>query len=502
MSVHVGVETESGQSPIRAIGPEASSSAKVGTDWRQGYRRHIAVTDSITVVLVIALAQIVSMWPHPLEWLTPMKVVASVALGGLWMVALARGRSRHQATLGEGSDEYERVLLATGQVFGLGALAAIVLGVGIARSYLMIALPVGLGALLLGRYLWRRDILRKRASGKCRNSVLLIGGHASVVATTRSFVRDASAGYDVVGACIPRRATAVDDHIMVDGARIPVFGNEFEVVEAMRSSNADTVIVTGTEDLGQVGLRTLMWDLEAEGVDLVVSPVVADVSKARLMFRPVAGLPLIHVARPRYEGANRKLPAVFDAMFSALMILLVSPVMVAAAIAVKATSKGSVFYKAERIGLNGKPFPMYKFRTMVQGADQQVTDLMGDNEGAGGVLFKMREDPRITRVGKVLRRLSIDELPQFFNVLRGEMSVVGPRPPLRREVEMYDDEVSRRLFVKPGITGLWQVSGRSDLSWEDSVRLDSSYVENWSVAQDLSIIARTVSAVVKSDGAY
>ncbi|MDV8006340.1 sugar transferase [Rhodococcus sp. IEGM 1318] len=502
MSVHVGVETKSELSPVRAFGPVSSSPAKVGEDWRQEYRRRIAVTDSVTVVLVIVLAQVVSMWPHPIEWLTPMKVGASVTLGGLWMIALARGRSRHQSMLGEGSDEYERVLLATGQVFGLGALAAIVLGVGIARSYLMIALPVGLGALLLGRYLWRRDILRKRSSGKCRNSVLLVGGHASVVATTRSFVRNASAGYDVVGACIPRRATAVDDHIMVDGTRIPVFGNEFEVVDAMRSSIADTVVVTGTEDLGQVGLRTLMWDLEAEGVDLVVSPVVADVSKARLMFRPVAGLPLIHVARPRYEGANHRLSAVFNAMFSVLIILLVSPVMAAAAIAVKATSKGSIFYKAERIGLNGKPFPMYKFRTMVQGADQQVTDLLGDNEGAGGVLFKMRADPRITPVGRILRRLSIDELPQFFNVLRGEMSVVGPRPPLRREVEMYDDEVARRLYVKPGITGLWQISGRSDLSWEDSVRLDSSYVENWSVAQDLSIIVRTVSAVVKSDGAY
>ena len=442
------------------------------------------------------------MWPNPIEWLTPLKVVASIALGVLWMTVLARGRSRHQAMLGDGRDEYERVVLATGQVFGLGALAGILLGIEIARSYLMIALPLGLVALILGRYLWRRRIQAKRSAGLCRNSVLLVGGHASVVATTRSFVRESGAGYDVVGVCIPRRSTALDDHIVVDGARVPVLGNEFEVIEAMRASNADTVIVTGTEDLGQVGIRKLMWDLEAEGIDLVVSPVIADVSMTRLMIRPVAGIPLMHVARPRYEGANGWASGAFDKAFSAAMLLLVAPVMVAAALAVKTTSKGTVFYKAERIGLNGKPFPMYKFRTMVAGADQQVVDLMGDNEGAGGVLFKMREDPRITPIGRILRRLSIDELPQFFNVIRGEMSVVGPRPPLRREVEMYDDEVSRRLFVKPGITGLWQVSGRSDLSWEESVRLDSSYVENWSVAQDLSIIARTVSAVVRSDGAY
>ncbi|MFE4502750.1 sugar transferase [Rhodococcus sp. NPDC056743] len=476
--------------------------AELRMDWRCAYRRRIAITDTVIVTFVIALAQVGSMWPNPIEWLTPLKVVASIALGVLWMTVLARGRSRHQAMLGDGRDEYERVVLATGQVFGLGALAGILLGIDIARSYLMIALPLGLVGLILGRYLWRRRIQAKRSAGLCRNSVLLVGGHASVVATTRSFVRESGAGYDVVGVCIPRRSTALDDHIVVDGARVPVLGNEFEVIEAMRASNADTVIVTGTEDLGQVGIRKLMWDLEAEGIDLVVSPVIADVSMTRLMIRPVAGIPLMHVARPRYEGANGWASGAFDKAFSAAMLLLVAPVMVAAALAVKATSKGTVFYKAERIGLNGKPFPMYKFRTMVEGADQQVVDLMGDNEGAGGVLFKMREDPRITPIGRILRRLSIDELPQFFNVIRGEMSVVGPRPPLRREVEMYDDEVSRRLFVKPGITGLWQVSGRSDLSWEESVRLDSSYVENWSVAQDLSIIARTVSAVVRSDGAY
>ena len=270
----------------------SQDSAHVGTDWRRAYRKRIAVSDSITVLFVIALAQIGSMWPHPIEWLTPLKVIASAALGGLWMIALARGRSRHQAMLGEGSDEYEKVLLATGQVFGVGALAGIILGVGIARSYLMIALPVGLAALLLGRYLWRRDIRKKRAIGDCRNSVLLVGGHASVVATTRAFVRESSAGYDVVGACIPRRATALDDHIVVDGAAVTVMGNEFEVVEAMRASGADTVIVTGTEDLGQVGIRKLMWDLEAEGVDMVVSPVVADVSKARLNVSPCGGTPV------------------------------------------------------------------------------------------------------------------------------------------------------------------------------------------------------------------
>jgi lipopolysaccharide/colanic/teichoic acid biosynthesis glycosyltransferase len=176
--------------------------------------------------------------------------------------------------------------------------------------------------------------------------------------------------------------------------------------------------------------------------------------------------------------------------------------MIAAAIAIKLTSKGPVFYKSERIGLDGEPFQMIKFRTMVDGADKQVTNLLDTNESVGGVLFKMKEDPRITHVGRLLRKYSIDELPQFFNVLRRDMSVVGPRPPLRREVDTYNDQVRRRLLVLPGITGLWQVSGRSDLSWEDSVRLDLSYVENWSITNDVLIAVKTVRTIATGSGAY
>ena len=217
--------------------------------------------------------------------------------------------------------------------------------------------------------------------------------------------------------------------------------------------------------------------------------------------RPVAGLPLIHVERPRYHGAQKFAKTSFDLLFATTVLLLISPVLLAAALAVKLTSAGPIIYKAERMGLDGEPFPMLKFRSMVQDADRQISALMKDNQGSGA-LFKIRDDPRVTPVGRFLRRYSIDELPQFFNVLRREMSVVGPRPPLRREVETYDGTVSRRLLVKPGITGLWQVSGRSDLSWEDTVRLDLSYVDNWSMMGDILIIAKTLKAVVGSDGAY
>ena len=289
--------------------------------------------------------------------------------------------------------------------------------------------------------------------------------------------------------------------ITVGDRSIPVLGNEHDVAQALDVVGADTVAVTATEHLGLDGMRKLAWDLESQHVDLVVSPGILDVAGPRLSMRPVAGLPLIHVERPRYHGAQKFAKTSFDLLFATTVLLLISPVLLAAALAVKLTSAGPIIYKAERMGLDGEPFPMLKFRSMVQDADRQISALMKDNQGSGA-LFKIRDDPRVTPVGRFLRRYSIDELPQFFNVLRREMSVVGPRPPLRREVETYDGTVSRRLLVKPGITGLWQVSGRSDLSWEDTVRLDLSYVDNWSMMGDILIIAKTLKAVVGSDGAY
>jgi exopolysaccharide biosynthesis polyprenyl glycosylphosphotransferase len=262
------------------------------------------------------------------------------------------------------------------------------------------------------------------------------------------------------------------------------------------------VALTGTERFGAQGIKQLMWRLENMDVDLVVAPGVIDVAEGRLALRPVAGFPLLHVEKPQYEGAKSFQKRAFDFCFALAALIGTSPILLASAVAIKLTSKGPVFYPSERIGLDGKPFTMMKFRTMVDGADSQVQALMSMNESPGGMLFKIRQDPRVTPVGKVLRRYSIDELPQFINVLKQDMSVVGPRPPLRREVVQYNGDVKRRLLVKPGVTGLWQVNGRSDLAWDESVRLDLSYVDNWSMASDFLLIAKTLKAVVASDGAY
>ncbi|GAB91348.1 sugar transferase, partial [Gordonia rhizosphera] len=291
------------------------------------------------------------------------------------------------------------------------------------------------------------------------------------------------------------------DFVTFPGGSVPVLGTFDDVIQAVQKSDATTVAVTSAEALGHAAMQNLSWDLEGMDVDMLIAPGVNDVAGPRMMVRPVAGLPLLHIDKPRYEGANQFLKAAVDRMGAAVALLVLLPVFVVVATAIKVDSPGPVFYRATRVGLNNSGFRMWKFRSMAQGADSLRTSLQHRNEGAG-ILFKIRDDPRVTRVGAFIRRYSIDELPQLFNVLTGEMSLVGPRPPLPEEVGQYDGRVARRMLVKPGMTGLWQVSGRSDLSWEESVRLDLSYVENWSIMQDLVILWRTVKAVVAKEGAY
>jgi exopolysaccharide biosynthesis polyprenyl glycosylphosphotransferase len=394
------------------------------------------------------------------------------------------------------------VWMATLAVFGGVAIISMLFKLEIARGYLMIALPTGVLALILLRRTARRTIVRARQKhGKCITRVLVVGSAPAVCDLTKSLAREATSEYEVVGACIPGpiRRTQID----VPGVgSIPTFGDESNVVGAVTATNSHAVAVTATERLDGRGIRDLSWELEKLDIDLLVSPGVVDVAGPRLQMRPVAGLPLIHVEKPQYNGAKRFQKRLFDVVFSSMVLLCGLPVLIAVAIAVKVTSNGPVFYRSERIGLDGLPFEMIKFRTMVDGADAMIDKLMAENESEGGVLFKIHCDPRVTPIGRFLRKYSIDELPQFINVLNRDMSVVGPRPPLAGEVKTYDDYAKRRLLVRPGITGLWQVSGRSNLSWEDSVRLDLFYVENWSMIADLQIAVKTLRAMIAHSGAY
>jgi exopolysaccharide biosynthesis polyprenyl glycosylphosphotransferase len=426
----------------------------------------------------------------------------SAALIALWLCALAIFRTRSPRVIGAGLEEYRLVVSATVWTFGAIAIVTLLARVDVARGYLAVALPLGLLALLVTRNLRRVYVARQRAHGKYQTAVLAIGDRDAVTVLADELMRDPTNGYRVVGMCVPRYGELGGDSISIHGREIPIFGDDSQALVAIHLTGADTVAVTATEHLGVHGIRKLTWDLESMDIDLLVSPGVLDVAGPRLSMRPVAGFPLIHVEKPQYHGAQRFQKRAFDFCFALAAIVGTSPLLILTAIAVKLTSKGPVFYAAERIGLDGKPFKMLKFRSMVDHADRQLPTLLPQNEGAGGVLFKMRQDPRVTQVGRFIRKMSIDELPQFFNVLKRDMSVVGPRPPLPREVETYDGEVRRRLLVKPGITGLWQVSGRSDLSWENSVRLDLSYVENWSMIGDLIIIGKTLKVVLSSHGAY
>jgi exopolysaccharide biosynthesis polyprenyl glycosylphosphotransferase len=343
-------------------------------------------------------------------------------------------------------------------------------------------------------------LVRRRLRGRFTSTVLVVGSHRAGMAMAELFEQDPRAGYRVVGVCVPGWAGAQGE-LELHGHAVPVLGDERAVLAAISSTGADMVAVSNTEFLGINGMRTLAWQLESVDVDMVVSSGVVDVAGPRLHIHPVAGLPLLYVDKPQYRGASRAGKLLVDLVIAGVALVVFSPLLVCVAMAIKLTSKGPVFYRAERIGLNGRPFAMLKFRSMVVGADSHRSELALRNEGAGP-LFKLRLDPRVTPVGRWIRRLSIDELPQLVNVLRRQMSVVGPRPPLRSEVVTYTGEAHRRLLVKPGITGLWQVSGRSDLSWDESVRLDLFYVENWSMMQDLTIVWRTLGAVLKRKGAY
>jgi exopolysaccharide biosynthesis polyprenyl glycosylphosphotransferase len=495
-------ETASG--PGAAIlTPAQLSGVLERTQWQRRYAAKLRVTDFVVVFAAVLLAQqwrfggVLNPFGYPFLFIPAFSLL--FALG--WLSALAAFHTRSPRLVGTGVEEYRRVVVASFWVFGAIAMITLLLKADIARGYLAVALPVGTVGLVLSRWAWQAWVARKRRVGGCRTAVLAFGEREAVATLIDELTRNRSDGYQVVGVGIPGYGPSRGEHLTVNERDIPIVGGESDMMPAIRACGADTVAIAGTEHFGVRGVRRLIWELEPLGVDLVVSTGVMDVALSRLVMRPIAGLPLLHIEKPQYRGAKRFQKRLFDICFALTALAITSPVLILAAVAIKVTSRGPVFYSAERIGIDGQAFSMLKFRSMIVDADKQLDRLLAANE-SDGLLFKIRDDPRITPVGRVLRRFSIDELPQFINVVKREMSVVGPRPPLRREVEAYDCDVLRRLLVKPGITGLWQVSGRADLSWNEAVRLDLSYVDNWSMTGDLIIIAKTVGAVLQRTGAY
>jgi len=465
---------------------------------KQAYLRMLVAFDILVVVLAVFGGYLGRFRGEPPATNVPY-VPVGIGLILLWFVALLWNRCYDDRILGYGADEYRRVIGATLKLAGAVAIAAYLADVKVSRGFLGIAFLTGVLTMPISRWVARQALHKARAQDRgWSRRVLVVGDASHLIELVHQLRREGYAGYRVVGACVPDSLLApVPQHL--DG--VPVVGSFRNILDAAAAVSADTVAVTGSGELTARRLRRLGWQMEGTGIDLVLAPALTDVAGPRIHTRPIAGLPLIHVESPEFSGGRKALKGFVDRAVATFALFLVAPIFLGLAIAIKLDSKGPVFFRQKRVGRHGREFRVFKFRSMVVDADSMQASLSGHNE-TDGLMFKMRRDPRVTRIGRVLRKWSLDELPQLVNVFIGDMSLVGPRPPLPTEVAWYDDDVARRLLVKPGITGLWQVSGRSDLSWEDGIRLDLYYVENWSLATDLTILWKTVFAVIRSRGAY
>lgn len=475
------------------------------TTWQRIYARRLTISDLLVVVVSVVGAQLIRFGStSPGVELNPERGLSlnlsyyslSLMLILGWMLVLHVFDTRESSVIGTGPLEYKLIVDTTIRVFGVLAILALIFKSDIARGYLLIAFPTGLFLLLLTRWLWRKWLHRQRKDGMFMHRTLVVGEYEKVSHVTSQVAKEAQSGFEIVGA-----VSAVSAH----SALIEDYGRAYdydEILVALDETGADTMILTSSDVLSPKKMRRLGWALEDRDVELVVAPALTDIAGPRIHTRPISGLPLLHIEYPRLAGRQYFSKRVFDILGSLVLIVALSPVLLGVALAVKLSSPGPILYRQERIGLNGEPFKMLKFRSMVPNADSQLAGLLAQQGTSDKPLFKIENDPRITPVGRFIRKYSLDELPQLFNALTGSMSLVGPRPQIEAEVALYDQWAHRRLLMKPGLTGLWQVSGRSNMDWEDAIRLDLYYVENWSLMNDIIILYRTIRAVLDSDGAY
>ncbi|MDX3567839.1 sugar transferase [Streptomyces sp. ID05-47C] len=465
-------------------------------EWEQRYRRTVIINDTVTTSFVVAAignffgARDAANWHE--KW-------GILAFGTELLVlgALAVSRAWSPAVLGQGAEEFRRLgrsLFTATVVLALGGIALTSRNI---KLWIFVAIPAIALVTMTSRYVLRLWLHRQRKEGRCLRPVLAAGSPATVrdlINRTRKFPH---LGWRVDAVCTTDGRGLDGDQL--DG--VPVVGRLADVADHVRHDGYRVVAVTPDPHWSPDRLQRLAWNLEGSDAEMIVAPVLMEVAGPRLHVDAVLGIPLLRVSMPTFSGGRHAVKGVVDRMGAAILLVLFAPLMVCVALIVMVDSRGGAFYRQRRVGKDGREFTIVKFRTMVAGADRARDALADRNEGAG-LLFKLRRDPRVTRVGAVLRRYSIDELPQLFNVLTGSMSLVGPRPPLPEESAAYGPVIRRRLLVKPGLTGLWQISGRSDLSWEEAVRLDLRYVEDWSLALDTVILWKTLRAVLYGQGAY
>ena len=484
---------------VSAAVPPAANTAPA---WASRYRTRLVVSDLAVILASVATAFFTRfLWNQdPARFVDVaadyVRIIAVIVIA--WVTMLAVMHTRHPRIVGIGIAEYRSVVNASFLSFGLLGIVFLILEVKVARGFFILALPIGVAGLLVNRWLWRQWLMRRRREGHFVARAIVVGAPVDVEYVIRQIDRKNLSIYQVVGIATD---TEHRPALTINSRSVPIISDLENVARSAAEHRVDAVIIAGQAGFGDHFIRDLGWDLEGTTAELVVASRLTNVAGPRIHFRPVEGLPLMHVELPSYEGGKHVLKRALDVAASAIALLLLAPLLLVIAVVVYRDSPGPVIFRQERVGRAGKTFSMLKFRSMVATAESDLETLLDQNEGSGA-LFKMRADPRVTRVGRVLRKYSLDELPQLLNILRGDMSLVGPRPPLPSEVETYGDRVHRRLYIKPGLTGMWQVNGRSNLDWDESVRLDLYYVENWSIVGDLVIIWRTFKVLVNPVGAY
>ncbi len=483
-----------GVSSVPSLPLAASFATRISVQrWRWG----LVASDLTAGIVAVLFAVLGRFGVH--EPLGPGAPYVILVIAGpvVWLTLLMTTGVYKDRHLGSGAAEFGRITNA-----GLWMLTTIVCASYLTRSDLsrevtastVTALIVfSLAVHLVGRLMLRRRI----RVGGALHRVMVVGSGSEAEGLVNHIARLPHAGLRVVGVC-PGESPEGSTGAAASSAASTVD----DMIWAAQRVDADTIAVSASAMMTGSDLRRLSWSLEGTGIRLLVAPGVTELAGPRLLVHPVGGLPLLHVKEAEFTGSTWVLKAGIDQVGATLLSVALAPLFAVIMIAVYATSPGPALFRQRRVGLHGRDFTVLKFRTMYQGSDRLQDDLVDLNEHVG-VLFKIRRDPRVTPVGRFLRRYSLDELPQIWNVLTGSMSLVGPRPPLRSEVDRYPGDLRRRrLLVKPGITGLWQVSGRSDLSWEETVRLDLQYVENWSVLLDVSVLWKTLRAVLLGRGAY
>lgn len=476
-----------------------------GLRWRSKYARRLRIVDMFVVGWAVAGAFGVRFGFFDTGTADDVRdvdyLILSCGLVLAWWIMLEVWGSREPRVLGSGTEEYKRVIASSAWLFGIVAIVSYALRIDTARGFVGLAFPAGALGLLAGRWLVRQHLSLERKRGRSSSRVLIIGGVHSANHLVQSLQSVPAAGYRPVAAHLPGADSAF---VEVHDFAVPITGvqSDFDsILEAITEAEVDAVAVSAGVNLHPRDLRRLGWELAARDIGMILAPALTDIAGPRIHTQPVAGLPLIHVSTPKLTGGKKVAKRTFDIVVAGILVAVLSPVFLVLAILVRLTDPGPVFYKQERVGLRGTTFHMLKFRSMKVNADAELHALLAAQGSNDKPLFKVTDDPRITPLGRVLRKYSLDELPQLLNVLGGSMSLVGPRPQRAGEVALYDDAAHRRLYVSPGMSGLWQVSGRSNLSWEESIRLDLYYVENWSLMGDIVILLKTFRAVFASTGA-